>query len=116
MPPAGGADQRPDGTVELQRAGLSLPHRANVGRELAGAERLQPQSLTRILAPLEEQELINRTPDQADLRRSRLEITPLGVEVLRRNARHQEALAGPGDREKPELNRTRAVAVRRATA
>jgi len=25
------------------------------------------------------------------LRRSRLEITPLGVEVLRRNVRHQEA-------------------------
>jgi DNA-binding MarR family transcriptional regulator len=62
--------------------------------ELAAAERLQPQSLTRILAALEEQELITRAPDQADLRRSRLAITPLGLDVLRRNARHQEAWLG----------------------
>lgn len=59
--------------------------------QLAGHERLQPQSLTRILATLEDQKLIARVADQADLRRARITITRHGIEVLRNNARLQEA-------------------------
>ncbi len=59
--------------------------------QLATHERLQPQSLTRILAALEDQKLIARAADQADLRRSIITVTRLGIEVLRRNARLQDA-------------------------
>jgi len=59
--------------------------------QLATHERLQPQSLTRILAALEDQKLIARAADQTDLRRSIITVTRLGTEVLRRNARLQDA-------------------------
>lgn len=57
---------------------------------LAAEERLQPQSLTRVLAALEEQHLITRQIDAADRRRSRIEITPLGVDRLRTAVARQE--------------------------
>src|SRR5271165_2464308 len=59
--------------------------------ELAERERLQPQSLTRILARLEGEKFISRTQDKADLRRVRLLITPRGLQFLHRNALDQEA-------------------------
>jgi DNA-binding MarR family transcriptional regulator len=59
--------------------------------DLAERERLQPQSLTRILARLEEEKFISRTQDKADLRRVRLLITPRGLQFLHRNALDQEA-------------------------
>jgi DNA-binding MarR family transcriptional regulator len=58
--------------------------------ELAAQERLQPQSLTRVLAALEEQHLISRRPDEADRRRIRIEITPAGTERLRVAVARQE--------------------------
>ena len=58
--------------------------------ELAAQERLQPQSLTRVLAALEEQHLISRRTDEADRRRSRIEITPAGIERLRTAVARQE--------------------------
>src|SRR5690348_16306585 len=48
----------------LIRAGTHTP------KELADAERIQPQSLTRILASLTDRGLITRAPDPADGRRS----------------------------------------------
>ena len=59
--------------------------------ELAERERLQPQSLTRILARLEQEKFISRTQDKTDLRRARLLITPKGMQFLHRNALDQEA-------------------------
>jgi len=58
---------------------------------LAAAEGLQPQSVTRVLAALEAQQLIRRTPDPADRRRSRIEITPAGIERLRTAVAAQES-------------------------
>ena len=43
---------------------------------------VKPQSLTRLLADLEESGLITRQPDQADRRQSLLEITPAGTALL----------------------------------
>ena len=60
-------------------------------RELAERERLQPQSLTRILARLEQERFISRTQDKADLRRARILITQKGIQFLHRNALDQEA-------------------------
>jgi DNA-binding MarR family transcriptional regulator len=51
--------------------------------ELADAERVQPQSLTRTLAGLEEAGLTLRQPDPADGRRSLLAITEHGQAALR---------------------------------
>ena len=46
--------------------------------ELAGAERLQPQSLTRVIAELEAEDMITRHRDERDRRQYVLEITPVG--------------------------------------
>jgi DNA-binding MarR family transcriptional regulator len=51
--------------------------------ELATAERVQPQSLTRTLTRLEAEGLAARTPDPADGRRSLLAISPAGQSALR---------------------------------
>jgi DNA-binding MarR family transcriptional regulator len=51
--------------------------------ELAAAERVQPQSLTRTLAGLEMAGLISRQPDAVDGRRSLLAITKSGQAALR---------------------------------
>ncbi len=51
--------------------------------DLATAERVQPQSLTRTLAALEAASLASRQPDPADGRRSLLVITESGQSALR---------------------------------
>jgi DNA-binding MarR family transcriptional regulator len=56
---------------------------------LAAKERVQPQSLTRTLADLEESKLIVRHQDQADRRQSLTKITALGEDLLRNDARRQ---------------------------
>jgi DNA-binding MarR family transcriptional regulator len=56
---------------------------------LAGKERVQPQSLTRTLTDLEESKLIVRRQDQVDRRQSLTEITALGEDLLRNDARRQ---------------------------
>jgi DNA-binding MarR family transcriptional regulator len=61
----------------LIRAGTHTP------KEIADAERIHPQSLTRILASLTERGLITRTPDPADGRRSLIDITPAGRALMR---------------------------------
>jgi DNA-binding MarR family transcriptional regulator len=77
----------------LIRAGTHTP------KELADAERIQPQSLTRILASLTERGLITRTPDPADGRRSLIDITPAGRAVMREYTGSRERwLAGALDR------------------
>jgi DNA-binding MarR family transcriptional regulator len=50
--------------------------------EVAAADRIQPQSLTRALASLEHEGLIRRSADPRDHRRARLELTAAGVGVL----------------------------------
>jgi DNA-binding MarR family transcriptional regulator len=61
----------------LFRAGTSM-----TATDLARLERLQPQSLTRIIAELDEQGLIRRTPAAADRRQILIEITQAGQELL----------------------------------
>jgi DNA-binding MarR family transcriptional regulator len=58
--------------------------------DLARLERLQPQSLTRIIAELDEQRLIRRTPDETDRRQILIEITPAGQELLIVDAYRQD--------------------------
>jgi DNA-binding MarR family transcriptional regulator len=58
---------------------------------LAAAERIQPQSLTRLLADLEQRGLITRRLDEIDRRQLRIEITPAGTKLLDQDVRQQTA-------------------------
>jgi DNA-binding MarR family transcriptional regulator len=53
--------------------------------QLAAAQRVQPQSLTRVLAALETKGLLERQADPGDGRRALLAITAAGHQALRRD-------------------------------
>lgn len=58
---------------------------------MAAAERLQPQSLTRMLSRLENDGLIVRSPDDQDRRQVRIDITREGTAVLDEDTHRREA-------------------------
>lgn len=70
--------------ARLYRDGTATP------RYLAEAEHLAPQSLTRILAALEERRLIERRTDPADGRQALLSLTAAGRVVLREDSERRE--------------------------
>jgi DNA-binding MarR family transcriptional regulator len=73
----------------LYRAGTQTP------KAVAEGEKIQPQSLTRVLAALERDGLVARRPDPADGRRSLLNITDRGLDTLRAYSEQRERwLAG----------------------
>jgi DNA-binding MarR family transcriptional regulator len=79
---------------------LSMSKRSVLGRlfrdgpltatDLAVQERIQPQSLTRLVADLEERGFIARRLDESDRRQLQIEITPEGRDLLIRDARQQD--------------------------
>jgi DNA-binding MarR family transcriptional regulator len=69
----------------LFRAGAPM-----TATDLARLERLQPQSLTRIIAELDEDGLIRRTPAVTDRRQVLIEITQSGQELLIVDAYRQD--------------------------
>ena len=76
--------------------------------ELAGSERLQPQSLTRVIADLEAEELLTRRRDERDRRQYVLEITEAGrlalaVDMESRDAWLAEAMVGLTETERQVL-------------
>jgi DNA-binding MarR family transcriptional regulator len=70
---------------ELHRRGELTP------RELADADRVQPQSLSRTLAALERRGLVNRRVDSLDRRRSKLGLTAAGLEALTADMAERDA-------------------------
>jgi DNA-binding MarR family transcriptional regulator len=86
--------------AERPRPGISLQKLSVLGHlnrsgplsagELAAADHIQPQSLTRALASLERDGLISRTVDPRDHRRARLELTVDGLSVLRADMRQRD--------------------------
>ncbi len=58
---------------------------------LAARERIRPQSLTRLVAFLEERGFVSRQPDEADRRRLLITITPAGKKALAADIRKKEA-------------------------
>jgi DNA-binding MarR family transcriptional regulator len=77
--------ERPDSTVSLSAIGmLSTLHRSGPmpAARLAQAERLQPQSLSRLIAQLDRDGLIKRRPGKEDRRTLILEITEAGRRAL----------------------------------
>ncbi|WP_337997280.1 MarR family transcriptional regulator [Oleispirillum naphthae] len=55
---------------------------APTAAEIAAALRVQPQSLTRLLAEMEASGLIRRSPDAADRRKSRIRLAEAGAAAL----------------------------------
>ena len=83
--------QRADTSVTLtQLAALSTlkGHGALTPGELAAHEKVQPPSMTRVLAVLEERGLVLRRPHPTDGRQALVELTGAGRELL-----HHEVLA-----------------------
>lgn len=80
--------------------GLSLTYISALGRvdrdgpitagELADAERIQPQSVTRVVAELERTGLIERLPDEVDRRRILLRASDRGRELLADDRRRRD--------------------------
>lgn len=73
--------------AKLSILGQLYRHGPKTPKALALNEGVQPQSLTRVLAELEEARLILRTQDESDRRQYKLEITPEGRERLIQDAR-----------------------------
>jgi DNA-binding MarR family transcriptional regulator len=59
--------------------------------ELAAAERVQPPTVTAVVARLEEGGLVARTSHERDRRVTLVAVTPAGVEFLRESRRAKEA-------------------------
>lgn len=76
---------RPTGALGMSKLGvLGFLQRCGdtTAAALAAYLRVQPQSMTRLLADLEERGLIVRRPDAVDRRQNQIGITPAGVDLL----------------------------------
>jgi DNA-binding MarR family transcriptional regulator len=86
--------QRADTSVTLtQLAALSTlkRHGALTPGELAAHEKVQPPSMTRVLAALDERGLVERRPHPTDGRQALVELTTVGRDLLRSEVRMREA-------------------------
>jgi DNA-binding MarR family transcriptional regulator len=85
---------RPEDSLSSGKLSL-LGHLARRGPmtpgQLATAEFLRPQSLTRMLAELEDEGLARRTPDRTDGRQSLMSITEEGHEAVSRDMVSRDA-------------------------
>jgi DNA-binding MarR family transcriptional regulator len=66
-------------------------HHSLTPRAIADGEHVSPQTLTRVLATLEERGLVVREGDPSDGRQSLLSISEAGREVLRQDSARREA-------------------------
>jgi DNA-binding MarR family transcriptional regulator len=87
-------NQRVDTSVTLTHlAALSTlkRHGPMSPGELAGHERVQPPSMTRVVVALEAMGLVTRTPHPTDGRQVVIELTPAAEQLLDAEARAREA-------------------------
>ncbi|MEU9891513.1 MarR family transcriptional regulator [Sphaerisporangium sp. NPDC051017] len=66
-------------------------HSAITPGELAELEKMQPPSMTRVIAALEERELLARTPHPTDRRQVTVSVTEAGRGLLKEERRRKEA-------------------------
>jgi DNA-binding MarR family transcriptional regulator len=85
--------QASGGLSVTQQAALAAldRHESMTPRALAEHERVQPPSMTRVIAALEEQGLVARSPHPTDGRQVVLNLTEQGRELLRDLRRRKEA-------------------------
>ncbi|WP_225845363.1 MarR family winged helix-turn-helix transcriptional regulator [Streptomyces sp. HPF1205] len=87
------AERLPDGLPTGKLAALAHLYRSGPGtaRAMAAALHVQPQSLTRTLAALEEEGLVTRVRDTEDGRQYLIELTWRGFEAMARDVDHRDA-------------------------
>jgi DNA-binding MarR family transcriptional regulator len=78
---------------DIQLAALAAldRHEAMSPGELADHEKVQPPSMTRVIAVLEERNLVQRAPHPTDRRQVILSVTPDGRALVNRVRRRREA-------------------------
>jgi DNA-binding MarR family transcriptional regulator len=78
---------------DIQLAALAAldRHEAMTPGELAEHEKVQPPSMTRVIAVLEERNLVRRAPHATDRRQVVLTVTPEGRALVNRVRRRREA-------------------------
>jgi DNA-binding MarR family transcriptional regulator len=78
---------------DIQLAALAAleRHDAMTPGELAEHEKVQPPSMTRVIAVLEERGLVRREPHATDRRQVILTVTPEGRDLVQRVRRRREA-------------------------
>ena len=78
---------------DIQLAALAAleRHDAMTPGELAENEKVQPPSMTRVIAVLEERELVRRAPHPTDRRQVILTVTAEGRDLVQRVRRRREA-------------------------
>src|SRR3954468_15643651 len=86
-------NQRVDMSVTLTQLSAMATlrkHGPTSAGELAPLERVQPPSMTKVLANLEERELVRRDVHPTDRRQAIIAVTPAGIELLdsERRSRH----------------------------
>jgi DNA-binding MarR family transcriptional regulator len=77
--------------TQLAALGAISRHDGMTPRELAEHEKVQPPSMTRVIAALEEQGLAARAPHPTDGRQVRLTATEQGRSLLKEERRRKEA-------------------------
>ena len=87
-------NQRVDMSItltQLSAMGTLLNHGPMSAGELANCERVQPPSMTKVLANLEERGLVRRDSHPTDRRQAIIAITPAGEELLDSERRSRDA-------------------------
>jgi DNA-binding MarR family transcriptional regulator len=85
--------ERPDNSLTLNQLSVLATldrHGPLTPRELADHEKVQPPSMTRTLASLEDMQLVDRTPHATDGRQVLVSATPAAVTLLRADRRRRE--------------------------
>jgi DNA-binding MarR family transcriptional regulator len=77
--------------TQLAALGAVARHDALTPGELAEHEKVQPPSMTRVIAHLEEKGLLARSPHPTDRRQVVLSVTPAGDKLLKEERRRKEA-------------------------
>ena len=87
-------NQRVDMSVSLTQIsamGTLRKHGPMSAGELAACERVQPPSMTKVLAHLEERGFVRRDPHPSDRRQAIISITDAGLELLASERRSRDA-------------------------
>lgn len=90
-PPAAGEGGRPLSLTQFAALAAIERHGSMTPRELADHEKVQPPSMTRVLAHLEEHGLVARSPHPTDGRQVVLHVTEEGAAMLADERRRKEA-------------------------
>ncbi|WP_433180406.1 MarR family winged helix-turn-helix transcriptional regulator [Actinoallomurus sp. CA-150999] len=77
--------------TQLAALGAVSRHAAMTPGELAEHEKVQPPSMTRVIAALEERGLLTRNPHPTDRRQVILSVTEEGEKLLKEERRRKEA-------------------------